>query len=619
MGIRGCVIGWSLCALMACGGADPAPAGNDVPVAPPEDARVDGVGAEDAVGDAPRPGDDADAEETFELPPVDVPEDPGPPAPEVSEDVPEDVPSPPDVPADAPGPEPDTPAPGPWRSALYPEDWTPAFTDAAGRFLHDFSYAGYRRGEAPLPDGAGLATLDVVADHGADPTGATDSTAMFQAAIGAAGAAGGGVVFVPSGLYRLDGTLTVTHDHVILRGQGPAQSRLYFTSVPPSGFVAHISFQGYEIPGVEADLTVDGAARGAEVTVADTAGFAVGDHVQVGWVITDAFVADHEMTGTWEVFNGSWQPFFRREVVAVGPTSLTLDVPLRYPARVSDGASVRLVTGQLEGCGVEGLGLSNAAPTLDAAWEVNQVHVLSMIRVMDCWVRDVASFTSPQAPPAEGDMPEGAHLQSSGVMVTESKRVTVQDTTMGLAQHRGGGGNGYLFEVRQSSEVLFADCAAHWGRHNFIQNWGFGTSGCVWLRVLSTDGQVHYAPGSPFFSLGYSETHHSLAMANLVDQSTFHDGWQSINREDWSSGAGHTGTENVVYNVSGDGGIVRSRQWGWGYVVGTSPEVDVITDLDGTGAAGTAPPDWVEGPGLADGLEPPSLYEDQLARRLGAE
>src|SRR5690348_15837769 len=41
---------------------------------------------------------------------------------------------------------------GAWRSALSPEDWTPAFTDAEGRFLHDFSYAGYRAGdELPEP------------------------------------------------------------------------------------------------------------------------------------------------------------------------------------------------------------------------------------------------------------------------------------------------------------------------------------------------------------------------------------------------------------------------------------------------------------------------------------
>ncbi|HEY9248603.1 MAG TPA: hypothetical protein VIO38_05710, partial [Rariglobus sp.] len=40
-------------------------------------------------------------------------------------------------------------ASGPWRSSLYPQDWTPAFADASGRFLHDFSHAGYRRGAAP--------------------------------------------------------------------------------------------------------------------------------------------------------------------------------------------------------------------------------------------------------------------------------------------------------------------------------------------------------------------------------------------------------------------------------------------------------------------------------------
>ena len=38
-----------------------------------------------------------------------------------------------------------------WRSALYPSGWTPGSTDAEGRGLPDFSYAGYHRGEDPLP------------------------------------------------------------------------------------------------------------------------------------------------------------------------------------------------------------------------------------------------------------------------------------------------------------------------------------------------------------------------------------------------------------------------------------------------------------------------------------
>src|SRR5262249_48900960 len=94
---------------------------------------------------------------------------------------------------------PPTPLPacptGRWCSALYPPTWTPtAAPDAKGRFLHDFSYAGYRYGEPP-PSSPKGATYDVVLSYGADSTGQTDATSAIQAAINAASSAGGGVVF----------------------------------------------------------------------------------------------------------------------------------------------------------------------------------------------------------------------------------------------------------------------------------------------------------------------------------------------------------------------------------------------------------------------------------------
>ena len=46
---------------------------------------------------------------------------------------------PPDSPTDSPHDSDVDTAPGTWRSALYPEEWTPDFTDADGYFLHDFS------------------------------------------------------------------------------------------------------------------------------------------------------------------------------------------------------------------------------------------------------------------------------------------------------------------------------------------------------------------------------------------------------------------------------------------------------------------------------------------------
>ena len=87
------------------------------------------------------------------------------------------------------------PAPeGEWRSALYPEDWSTGFADSQGRFLHDFSFAGYRNG-ADLPKNEDKAKFDVT-DYGADNTGTSDATAGIQLAIDAAENAGGGIVFI---------------------------------------------------------------------------------------------------------------------------------------------------------------------------------------------------------------------------------------------------------------------------------------------------------------------------------------------------------------------------------------------------------------------------------------
>ena len=70
------------------------------------------------------------------------------------------------------------------RSRLYPSGWSPGMRDEAGRFLHDFSYAGYRNGERPLPTLTGP-LFDVIR-FGASPSTTADQTAAFQAALDAA-------------------------------------------------------------------------------------------------------------------------------------------------------------------------------------------------------------------------------------------------------------------------------------------------------------------------------------------------------------------------------------------------------------------------------------------------
>ena len=503
-----------------------------------------------------------------------------------------------------------------WRSALFPADWSPALTDSQGHFLHDFSYAGYHNSAVALPQWPGAKVFEA-AGFGADPTATTDMTAPIQAALDAAGKAGGGVVHLAKGLYRVDGTLKVTKSGVVLRGDGPDMTRLYFSKSAGMAYQAHLTLGSVPKDGLELPLAATATNRSAVLHIADAAKLQVGQTVAIGWVITPQFVADHGMTGIWKAFNGKWQPFFRRKIVAIDATknlpTVTLDVPLRSDALLRDQASVRVQTGYVSEVGVEHLGLSNAVGW-DEAWLPTQAHVLALQGVADAWVDDVATFASPLGPQAGQGV--GAHVLSGGLIVEASMRVTIANTHIGRAENRGDGGNGYLFELRTSSEVLMRDCSGSDGRHNFIQNWGFGTSGWVLLRCASTGGTNQLVKDDPFGIVAKSEFHHSLAMGNLIDSCTFGDGFQGVNRGNESTGAGHTATQTVMWRPSGKG-EVKSLQFGWGYVIGSAPETIVTTALTDFYGGGTAPEDYTEGLGKQANLLPVSLFEAQLALRLG--
>ncbi len=113
-----------------------------------------------------------------------------------------------------------------WRSSLYPEDWRPGFKDSQGRFLHDFSYAGYHRGEQDIPH-MNTPVIDVTQPpYNADNTGTGDVTAVIQQALNDAGTQGGGVVYLPAGTYRISAAdtaswaLRIAYDSTVLRGAG---------------------------------------------------------------------------------------------------------------------------------------------------------------------------------------------------------------------------------------------------------------------------------------------------------------------------------------------------------------------------------------------------------------
>lgn len=70
-------------------------------------------------------------------------------------------------------------------------------------------------------------TFDVVRDYGADPSGLTDSTTPFQNAVTAAISAGGGIVVVPAGNYKITSTVTANITGVALYIQGHGRWATY--------------------------------------------------------------------------------------------------------------------------------------------------------------------------------------------------------------------------------------------------------------------------------------------------------------------------------------------------------------------------------------------------------
>jgi len=499
-----------------------------------------------------------------------------------------------------------------WRSDLYPETWTPDHADAKGRSLQDFSWAGYRHGSTPPVMRQRVVRVKLA--------GTADATATIQAAIDKvalndASSSKGGVVLIPAGTWRIDGRLRVEASHTVIRGEGPNRTRLLFTKDSGLNGAAHLTVTGRLRRTGNWLLAVPGRVGDTSVRLQTTDGLSAGDPIGIGLVITGEFRADHGMSKYWRFAAGKWRALFLRVVTRVDADKHTVHfrVPLRYPLLRKYGASVRKEDGYITECGIEHLSVCNAVAP-DAAWRQTRTHAIELRDAVNCWVRNVHSFACPR----EDIETDGAHLMSGGIRVRNSRCVTVMNCEMAMAQHRGGGGNGYLFEIRQSNEVLTLDCKARRGRHNFIQNWDFGTAGCVWLRCLSRDGHALFSRNPPLGIVGTSEYHHSLSMGCLVDSCTIDDGWQANNRGGESSGAGHTATQCVFWNCAGRG-FIRSAQFGIGYVIGTAPSLSVITATDRRGGQGTNPEDYTDGLGRGTTLKPRSLYEDQRRRRLRAQ
>jgi hypothetical protein len=531
----------------------------------------------------------------------------------------------------------------PWRSDLYPEDWMPP-TEAAvnfdsSAFLQDFSYAGYRAGNEEIPAVAGPEWLVTDAPFFADPTGVSDSTNAIQAAIDAAANAGGGVVNLPAGTFsvRPQGSnayaLRINTSGVVLRGAGTGQTFLCNTSTEMNNkrvvLVQGPSNASLTAAGsASSPITTDLLGPSKIIPIEDASLFARGDWVTVRTDTTEAWITEHG-ANNWSGYGSNLGGLaYRRQVVAIDlvANTVVIDIPTRYAVKTRDNA--RLILAAHSGVHDVGLedfsigmaqrsgsawGENDYQNSSNAAWHTHASAALYLERVRDCWVSNVESY-----------QPTGnsttAHLLSNGIIINNSYRVTLEDCHFQRPQYGGGGGNGYMYRINSSSDCLVLRCRSTFSRHGFVFA-GMRTSGNVFHRCTDkATGKQTGNTGSQNTNGTGSDHHAHFSHSNLIDACTADSSYFTAAYRPYGTAPMHdvTAAHSVFWNTEGLGSgsaVVATEQSRYGYAIGTRGTRTSITRPT-TGGARMAPADWVEGAGAGATLEPFSLYEDQLARRL---
>ena len=531
-----------------------------------------------------------------------------------------------------------------FRSTLYPTNWTsPAVASAnleTDKLIQDFSYAGYRAGEQPIPNIAGPIFNVTLPPYNADKTGVTNATVAIQSAINAAQSAGGGVVFLPAGTYSISPqgannyALQITGANVILRGTGTNATFLLNTSTNMRSksiiLLSGPSAAGFYSSGA-ASTTISQDLPGPtmQIPVTSTSGLATGQWVVVRADCTDAWITEHGEPD-WIGYGSNLRgvAYFRRVVgVSAVSNTITINAPTRYYLKTRDNARVvRLSAAPLLNCGLEDFSIGNLQHNSTGwsendytvagtgAYDVHDSFAIRIVRARDCWMRNLATF-----------QPTGntttAHLLSNGILINECSQLTLTNIDFARTQYGGGGGNGYLYRLQNANDCLLDNCRATFTRHGFVLS-HMASSGNVYHGCTDKDtGRQTGDTGSQSTSGANSDHHMHFSHANLVDTCTADGSGFEARYRPYGSAPLHnlTAAHSVFWNTRGIGSgptyAVQSEQSRYGYVIGTRGTRTGVS-LSTYGGTKCNPVDHVEGVGQGDFLEPFSLYKDQLEQRL---
>ena len=469
--------------------------------------------------------------------------------------------------------------------------------------VYDWSYAGYKFGEVPLPTPAVDSTFSGASD------GTSDVSTALQAAIDST--ADGGVLSIPAGTYKLSQRINLTKS-VILRGAG-STSTIFdvdtnlaaLQGVGTCGGVGGYSYCGgffqtvgsYSMISLITDITA-AADRWANVlSVADPSKLSVGQVVVV-WMQDDAgSVSLRTYLGGQapaNPTNGARIQYWSSSITAIDSAgkTITLQRPIPFEIRLAWSPQIRSAGKKIEELGVEHLTVRFPAGTeyLGHHLSAYGYNAFDLTDCRNCWVRSVRIIN------AENGIIMADNMQGTilDVYMSGDRITSTQGTQLGFSGHHG-------IQLGDSSGMLVMHVHVDDYRHVHTVTVGGGHGGLTntITGVTAVDFSADHHGNTPTWHLFDNITTTSVSRLFVY------------------------GGGDDVRPAAGVGGLFWNVRTPSGQFPTELPQEDpypqwnlTIAPWGTNGRAAAANDNFVEY--SAEVLTPVSLYEAQVARRLGS-
>ncbi len=488
--------------------------------------------------------------------------------------------------------------------------------DTEGNSIPDFSYAGYRNGNEPIPEVEVVKTIQPISGDNTQHI----ENALFEVALMPLDENGlRGALLLEAGIYEIHETINLSFNGVILRGVGDGADStqntiLLATGNTPNQRSVVVAGGGGtsrwvdNVFGSFEDIISDTVFVGERsFALEDASGFAVGDNIIINHPCTNLWLVSIDYGGThtgegdateddieWQV--GEQPIVYNRYITNIEGNIITIDAPVfnHLIRSLSQAYIYKLNDFRIR----KNIGIENLRVDIQTSGVLTENHAwnaINLFEVEDAWVRNCTAL----------------HFGRSGFRTNTASRVTIENCNAIDPHSLIEGGRRYNFNVYEASQlVLFKDCFASNGRHHYMSNGMSWTSGVVFWNCTS---QGAYAA---------SEGHRRWSQGLLYDNHVELDGPRPgvnprliglYNRGYYGTSHGWSAAHSVTWNCDVANGEIHIQKppGAQNYSIGSFGTI-----------TGERPPNgfdesegYIEGTNMP-GIYPSSLFEAQLLERL---